>query len=73
MPTTFDLQVHTPLELHDVEVDPEELHPHAEKNFNIFNTFSTINFFVISDSEGIIVKIWRLIVKNQKMEDGLES
>ena len=30
VPTTFDLQVHTPLELHDVEVDPEELHPHAE-------------------------------------------
>ena len=31
LPLTFDLQEHTPLELHDVEVDPEVLHPQAEK------------------------------------------
>ena len=33
MPTTFDLQLHSPLELHDVEVEPEEIHPQSEKVF----------------------------------------
>ena len=39
VPTTFNLQVHTPLELHDVDVDPEELHPHAE-NFSLSSILS---------------------------------
>ena len=33
VPSTFELQEHSPFELHDVEVDPEELHPHSEKGF----------------------------------------
>ena len=42
MPTTFDLQLQSPLELHDVELDPMELHPHSEKDLNDLNTFITI-------------------------------
>ena len=42
VPTTFDLQLQIPLELHVVEEDPEELHPHAEKDSNILNNFSII-------------------------------
>ena len=33
VPTTFGTQVHSPLLLHDIEEDPEVLHPHAEKSF----------------------------------------
>ena len=42
MPSTFDLQEQTPLELHEVAVDPEVLHPHSEKDLNDLNTFSRI-------------------------------
>ena len=34
MPPKFDLQLQSPLELHNVELDPEELHPHSEKVLN---------------------------------------
>ena len=47
MPTTFDLQEHSPLEVHDVELDPEELHPHAKKILNPqhFHKHLIINMF----------------------------
>ena len=40
VPEKFDLQLHTPLELHDVEVDPDVLHPQAEKYENVSYGFS---------------------------------
>ena len=45
MPSTFDLQEHTPLELHDVEVDPDVLHPQAEKIENVSYAFLNIEKF----------------------------
>ena len=37
VPTKLDLQLQTPLELHVIADDPEELHPHSENNLNILN------------------------------------
>ena len=59
VPTTFDLQVHSPIALHDVIEDPEELHPHAEKNDNILNIFSkscVLNELIFTLAEGKSIK-----------------
>ena len=46
MPSTFVLQEHTPLELHDVEVDPKVLHPQAKKVLNNISVRIRVRSFV---------------------------